>query len=45
LQLYATLDSLALQADNSKKKRDEERPGQTEFASIDFAKIGKADQE
>jgi hypothetical protein len=46
LQLYATLDSLALeQADNSKKKRDEERPGQTEYASIDFAKIGKADQE
>ncbi|CAB4041452.1 Hypothetical predicted protein, partial [Paramuricea clavata] len=44
--LYATLDSLALeQADNSKKKRDEERAGQTEYASIDFAKIGKADQE
>ncbi|CAB4029027.1 Hypothetical predicted protein [Paramuricea clavata] len=43
--LYATLDSLALQSDNSKKKRDEERPGQTEHASIDFGKIGKADEE
>ncbi|CAB4026538.1 vascular cell adhesion 1, partial [Paramuricea clavata] len=43
--LYATLDSLALQSDNSKKKRDEERAGQTEYASIDFAKVGKVDEE
>ena len=38
LQLYATLDTVAMENNGSKKKRDEDRPPPTEYASIDFAR-------
>ena len=37
LQLYATLDSVALESDGSQKRKDD-RPPPTEYADINFLK-------